>query len=394
MIAPRWRKVVRDATTHLPRTLLVACAIATSLGGAGTILTSWALVRRATQEGYLASNPAAATLRFEPPAQRAAGRDTRIGAPVAPGAALLARVRAVPGVRDAQWRRTANGPVLVQGSWRPALLFATDAPSTQRIGLLQGAGGRWPPPHGTIALERSSLDVAGSYVGDTIALTASDGTTRPAMVSALVRDVSLAPGWMEHVVYLWASTATLAQLGFDATPNELQLTVSPEHPTRDDVRRVALAVRRMLDSAGVTVHDVDVPEPGEHIHAPQMDSLLLTQGAFGVLALLVGAFLVVNLMTAMLAQQGREIGVMKVLGGQPLQLTTMYMAFALGTGAVATALALPVAVTLGRRYAALRAEMLNFDVAPYGMPWWSVALVVAVGLLLPMAAAWFPVRRA
>lgn len=384
MIAPRWCKVVRDATTHLPRTLLVALAIATSLAGAGTILTSWALVRRATREGYLASQPAAATLRFDVPA---AARGT-------PGDALLERVRAVPGVRNAQWRHTINRPVFVQGSWRPAILFATDAPHEQRIGVLRGAGGQWPPPLGTIAIERSSLEMAGSFVGDSLSLTTSAGATRQAPVSALVRDVSLAPGWMEHVVYLWASTATLDRLGLDAAPNELQLMVSDGHATRDDVRRVTRTVRSVLDSAGVSVHDVDVPEPGEHIHAPQMDSLLLTQGAFGVLALLVGAFLVVNLMTAMLAQQGREIGVMKVLGGEPMQLTVMYLTFAAGTGAVATALALPATLILGRRYAALRAEMLNFDVTAYAMPWWSIAMVVAVGLLLPMAAAWFPVRRA
>ena len=384
MIAPRWRKVVRDATTHLPRTLLVAVAIATSLAGAGSILTSWALVRRATQEGYLAANPAAATLHIDVPDKVHGTADS----------ALLARVRAVPGVREAQWRRTISRPVFVQGSWRPALLFATDAPQAHRIGVLRGAGGQWPPTEGTIAIERSSLEVAGTFVGDTLTFATGATETRQAAVTALVRDVSLAPGWMEHVVYLWASAATLAQLGFETTPNELQLTVTDVHATRVDVRRVALAVRRVLDAAAVTVLDVDVPEPGEHIHAAQMDSLLVTQGAFGVLALLVGAFLVVNLMTAVLAQQGREIGVMKVLGGDHMQLTAMYMVFALGTGVVATTLALPFTLILGRRYAALRAEMLNFDVAPYAIPWWSIAMVVAVGLLLPMAAAWFPVRRA
>ena len=59
---------------------------------------------------------------------------------------------------------------------------------------------------------------------------------------------------------------------------------------------------KAIAGAGVPVTDVDVPEHGEHVHAAQMDSLLLTQGAFAVLSLIVGAFLVVNLMAAMLAR--------------------------------------------------------------------------------------------
>ena len=40
-----------------------------------------------------------------------------------------------------------------------------------------------------------------------------------------MRDVSLAPGWMEHVVYAYTTRATLAQLGLGAETNELQVRV-------------------------------------------------------------------------------------------------------------------------------------------------------------------------
>jgi putative ABC transport system permease protein len=386
MIAPRWAKVGRDLTVHLPRTVLVALAIAASLAGAGTILTSWALIRRTTHEGYLASNPAFATLRLAAAGNAAARPQV--------DSALLARLRQVPGVRQVQARRTTFLPLLVQGRWRPGVIFAADAPESLAIGTLAAVGGAWPPAEGTLAIERSSLGFSGTFLGDSVAVADSGAEPRLVPVSALVRDVSLAPGWMEHLVYAWATTRTLAQLGLDAAPNELQLTVTDRGATREQVRRVAAAAAQLVRAAGIPVAGVDVPEPGEHVHAAQMDSLMMTQGAFALMALLVGAFLIVNLMAAMLAAQGREIAVMKVLGGRHEQLTAMYLAFALFTGVLATALALPVAVALGRRYATFRAELLNFDVTPFGTPWWSVALLVLVGLLLPLAAAWFPVRRA
>ena len=45
-------------------------------------------------------------------------------------------------------------------------------------------------------------------------------------VSGVVRDVSQAPGWMEHVVSCYATPATLARLGAPAAFDELQLRVA------------------------------------------------------------------------------------------------------------------------------------------------------------------------
>src|SRR5512145_1204382 len=98
MLRPRWRKVLRDVWLHRSRTTLVILAIGAGIGGAGTVLDTWALVRRVTREQYLASNPASATLRTD-----------------SIDAALLALVRAVPGVREAQARRVVPGSVRIQG---------------------------------------------------------------------------------------------------------------------------------------------------------------------------------------------------------------------------------------------------------------------------------------
>lgn len=376
MLRPRWKKVWRDAWIHRARTLLVVLAIALGLVGSGSILNAWALIQRATREGYLGANPAAATLRTD-----------RVDA------ALLEAVGQVPGVRDAQARRTVMATMQVQGFWQPAMLFAMPDFSTARIGTPKSLSGAWPPADGTVIVEHSSVDFSGVRVGATVQLVASDGPAVPLGVTGIVRDVTLAPGWMEHVVYGFVTPATLAQLGAPSTLNELQIVVSGAAASQDDVRRVAYAVKAMLERAGHPVSNVDVPVPGEHIHAAQMDSLLYTQGAFGVLALLVCGFLVVNLMAAMLGGQVREIGVMKTLGAEPSQLIRMYLAFAAALGVVSSLIALPASIAIGRRYGALKGELLNFVVSSYAIPWWVVVLQLALGVLLPVLAAWLPVRR-
>jgi putative ABC transport system permease protein len=372
----RWRKVVRDLWLHRSRTLVVALAIAVSLAGAGTILNTWALVERATREGFDASNPPAATLWTD-----------------AVDDGLLEAIRAHPAVADAQARRTSAVAIQVQGSYRAALLFATADFPDVRIGRLQPEVGAWPPVDGAIVIERSSVEFAGTSIGEPVRLVAGSGDAAALPVTGIVRDVGLAPGWMEHVVYGFVTPATLASLGLPSTPNEVRIVVRDHAATRDDVRRIVGELRTLIEKAGHPVTDVDVPVPGEHIHAAQMDSLLYTQGAFGLLALVVSALLIVNLIAAMLAGQVREIGVMKTLGGGLGQLGGMYLATAMVLGLLATAVAVPASVLVGREYAALKAELLNFPVHDVAIPWWAVALQIIVGLSLPVIAAALPVVR-
>ncbi|HEX9165813.1 MAG TPA: FtsX-like permease family protein [Gemmatimonadales bacterium] len=376
MPSPRWRKVLRDVWHHKARTLLVVLAIAIGIVGAGAVLNTWSLLRRVTSEGYLATNPASATLRTD-------SIDT----------ALLEQVRAMPGIEAAEARRTVVGAAMTQGSWRTAILFAADDFSAARIGRIAAESGQWPPAEGMLTIERSSLEFSGAGLGDAVPVRVGDGPETPLRVSGVARDAGLAPGWMEHVVYGFISPATLARLGLPATLNQLLITVADRSQDRESVRTTAYRVKVLVESTGRTVSDVDVPEPGEHVHAAQINSLLYTQGAFGVLALLLSGFLVINLMAAMLTGQVREIGVMKTLGARPGQLAGMYLVLAFVLGLVACLIALPVAARLGHWYADFSASLLNFDTTGFRIPLWSLAVQLAVGTLLPVAAAAVPVIR-
>lgn len=380
MLDPRWRKVLRDLGQHRARSALVVIALSLGLAAAGAILNTWALVQRATQEGYVASLPASATFSLE-----------RVEA-LTP--ALLDTLRAHPEIAAWRARRVMSAAVQGPGPWRNALLYAVDDFVSRDLGQLSLEGGGTPPRDGELLIERSSLDFSGLVVGDDVQIKVGTREAQTARITAVLRDVSQAPGWMEHLVYLYTTPATLARLGVPPGINELQFRVRDAATPRAEVRRIAAAVQAELEAAGLRVLALDVPEPGQHIHAAQMDSLMLTQGAFGLLALLVCALLIVNLFGALLAGQARQIGVMKVLGAQAPQLGAMYALLALLLGLAASLIALPVAWIVGRRYATFKADLLNFPLDGIGLPAWPLVLQLAVGLLLPVLAAAWPVRRA
>jgi putative ABC transport system permease protein len=369
-IAPRWRKVLRDARLNKARMALVVLAIALGMVAAGALLDAWALVRRVTLETYAATHPASASLTLD-----GAVDDT-----------LLAQVRALPAIAAARVRGHASATLQSDGTRHAAELFALDDFSQREIAAVDVARGAWPPRDGEIAIEKSSLDYAGISLGASVEV--KRGAARQRLqVGGVAHDVGLPPGWMDHVVYGFVTPSTLATLGVAPARNELQFVVRDGRPERDAVRRVAAEVKALLERNGVAVSRVDVPVPGQHPHAGQMDSLMFTQGAFGVLTLLAVSFLIVNLITAMLAGQARQIGVMKALGGSARQIAALYLAFALLLGIAASVLALPGALAIGRSYAALKADMLNFSTDGYAVPWWAIALQIAVGCLLPVLAA-------
>jgi putative ABC transport system permease protein len=376
MLDRRWRKMLRDAWLHKARTLLVVVAVAIGLTAAGALLDAWALVQRVTETTYVGSLPPAATLRLD-----------RVDAD------LLGAIRALPAVAEVRARRTAMASAQSGATSRRAVLYALDDFTRSDIGRLQSEMGAWPPRDGEIIIERSSLEFSGASVGDSLLLGITDSTPKSLPVAGVVRDVGLAPGWMENLVYGFVTAATLEQLGAPADFNEVQFRVRDANADRAAVRRVAQDVKTLAEKQGRRVLNVDVPVPGEHIHAAQMDSLMLTQGAFGLLALLACALLVVNLVAAMLAGQVREIGIMKSIGAGSAQIAQMYFGFAAALGLVATVISLPLALVIGREYARFKVDMLNFPLAGQSIPAWTMALQVAIGIAIPIAAAAFPVVR-
>jgi putative ABC transport system permease protein len=373
--APRWRKVARDLWRHKARTALVVLAIVVGIVGAGAVLDTWSLLRGVTRSEFRQSRPASATLRTS-------GVD----------AALLACARGVPGVADAEARRTVMASAQVEGGWRTAVLYARDDFRGSDIGVVAPEDGAWPPGDGAIVVERSSVDFAKTGIGSTLTVQVGGGEAVALPVTGIARDVGLAPGWMEHVVYAFVTPATLARLGAPSSMDELQLVVAGAGD-RDDVRRVAYRVKSAVEAAGHPVSRVEVPVPGRHVHAGQIDSLLFTQGAFGLLALLLSGLLVVNLVSAMLAGQVREIGVMKAIGARAPQLAGMYLGLALVLGLVACAVGIPIAALIGRAYAQFTADLLNFSLAGAHVPPWVLLAELGVGTLLPVAAAAVPVVR-
>lgn len=373
----RFRKIVRDFWQERTRSVLVVAAIALGIAAFFAVLSSFAILNRELNLGYLATNPASATIRVD-----------------AVDDAMLNAVAAAPGVAVVEARRAVSGRLKAgPAQWRNLVLFVVRDYADIKVSTIIHETGAWPPGKGEILIERDAFQVAKARIGDTVLVKLPQSEPQSLRVTGGVHDVGQAQARMENSVYGYITLETLALLGESPSLDQLKILVSKDRFDQAHIAEVTESVKRVVEAQGHTVRRVDIPDPGKHPHADLMGMLLLTISSFGLLVLSLSGVLVVNLLTALMASQVRQIGMMKAIGGTRAQIAQIYFGQALLLGASAVVVALPFGVLGGRLLCLYLSRFLNFDMTSFAVPAWVYLLVAAVGLLTPLLAASYPVLK-
>ncbi|MBN2821568.1 MAG: FtsX-like permease family protein [Coriobacteriia bacterium] len=379
MVAPRWRKVGRDLSTHRFRTALVAVSIAIGIFAVGVVMGGREILVREFDADYAQAVAAGATYYtgpFDDEVVRRAGDRAEVS--------------------RAQGRHETTLRYRWRGSDDPATLSIVAMRDYADIAvqkILPEGDLQWPIDRGEIVLEGSALQVGEYRVGDVLEVETADGTKVPLEVVGFAHDLNAVPAQFVGAETGYVAFETLSDLEEPEYYNSLLITFEQEDISREDASRLAADIRSdVLEARGVAVFGTSVPEPGSHFLGDIFKAVSLLLLALGVLSLALSGFLVVNTVSAIMAQQVRQIGIMKALGGRTGQLTRMYLVTVAAYGALAVVLGLPSAALAGRYFTEFAADILNFNVTSYVPPAWVTVLEVSVGLVVPLLAAIIPIR--
>ncbi len=375
MISVRWRKVVRDLWLNKARTLLAVLAIAIGIFGVGTVLTGYSILTHEINANFLGTNPASAILYTD-------NADDK----------LAAAVESLPGVANAEPRRVVTARILVgPGDWRRLLLFVIDDFNNLRVSTFKPEQGDWPPADREILIERSALPLIKKQIGDMVIIqTPDNGQNHELRVSGIVHDPGQSPGAVDNIAYGYITLNTLEWLNETRALNELRI-VTAQKADIPQITKIAYQVRDVMEERGYKVSRMEIPNAGKHPHSDQMDSLLFLLEAFGVLALVLSSILVASTISALLAQQTRQIGVMKVIGARTYQIAGLYFGSVLLLGVAGLLIGIPAGMWAGRAFAAFTAKILNFNITSDFIPHWVFVVQILIGLSVPLLAAAFPV---
>src|SRR4051794_38985033 len=309
-------------------------------------------------------------------------------------AALLDRVRAVPGVRAAEPEIQAGNTMVVDPQTGQPLSNG-GAPglgvnySDSTLSTLVVREGRGPHGPGEIAVDRATFRDAHLRLGDEATVLVSGKPARFRVVGVMTLGSSDNVG---------GATLTI----FD-TPTAQQLLLSPDRLTQisvaadSGVSQAELAARvRTVTGAGTDV------VTGKQLAKESSDSI--KQGlsffntfllAFGFIALFVGAFIISNTFSMLIGQRVRELALLRALGAARKQVTRSVLGEALAVGVLGSTVGLGLGVLVA---AGLKAVIAGVGVdIPSGsivfLPR-TVILGYAVGVLVTTASALLPALKA
>jgi putative ABC transport system permease protein len=371
MIPARWSKVLKDLWQNKLRAVLIVLSIAVGLFAVGTILSTRAILSTEMARSYAAIRPSGGIVRTWQPFDED----------------FVVAMGKTPGVADIDARRALD--VRAQtgtGDWRSLRLFAVADYDAMRVDLIRPVSGAWPPPDRSALIERSALPLLGLMEGETLLVETAVGQQRALVVAGVAHDMVQVPAQFDGTPYAYVSLDTIEWLGEPYGFNELHIVAADP----DNAQQVVNAIKTKAEKSGYIIPVSLAAEPGQLPLDDILQAVLVLMGALGLLSLFLSAFLIINTVSALLAQQKQQIGVMKALGASNGQLLAMYLALVEAYGVLALVLAIPASVVGARELSRFVAALFNFDLP--GMPVMGTAVFtqIAIGLLVPLLASLFP----
>lgn len=381
----RWRYAWRDLWHHKTRTLLVVISIAVGVFAFASILGTVTTLNRELPLKYAAIAPASAIIHSAPFDDAMVESVQRM--PVVAKAEGRLRLR----VRFYQESAAQSRSFLEQEEWHDLELLLHENYTTNAINIIAPYEGAWPPPDRQLLIERNSLFLTDRQVGESLMIETPTGVKRTLPIVGLTHDMNQPPAQITGVPYAYVSCDTVEWLGYPCRYNELQIVVSEEQTDQAYITSVADAVADKFEDAGYTVFWTEVPKPNYHFAQDFLPTIQLILGILGTLALILSGFLVFNVITAILTQQTRQIGVMKAIGAQSGQVTALYLRLVFAFGLCALIFAVPLGILGGTVFARFIAGQLNFDLNGVTFSPGVLALEFGIGLLVPVLAALVPI---
>ncbi|MDQ3898438.1 MAG: FtsX-like permease family protein [Actinomycetota bacterium] len=249
--------------------------------------------------------------------------------------------------------------------------------------------GREPRADGEVVVDRATARRAHFTVGDTVTVLTKSGPQAVTVVGVAAFGNVDSPGGASYA--LFTEQAARARLGEVGKVDAVKVVAS------DGVSQEELAgrIRRVLPPGTEVLTGAQITAEDQSTIKDQMgffNTFLIT---FALVALFVGAFIIYNTFSILVAQRGKETALLRALGASRRQVLGSVLFEAVVVGALASTVGLAAGVGVAGMLKALFAG-LGIDIPAGGVVLTSSAVVVSLiaGIGVSVASAVFPARKA
>ena len=376
-MSSRWKKILADFWGNKSRTVLTIITIAVGVLAVGFNTNLGLYMAESMDSDYLSASPSEATVYAGPLDDD-----------------MVKIAREVPGVDAVEGRRSVSAKVVRTDEKQISIQFtAVEDPAHTTLNQLKPALGETslPPLGEKQIIVDASAQSLGYKLGDKIVVELGNGKHRELTFAGYMHDVTGFPFGFTQTIDAFVTPKTLDWLGGSPNYDSLAISVAEKQTDQEHVTKIAQAVADRVERAGATIFFVSVYQPGHHFAYSISNGVFFILTVLGYMTVFLSGFLIVNTITALMAQQTRQIGIMKAVGGGNSQVFVMYVVLILSFGLVALAIAVPLANSLAKTFGAGMAQYLNFHPAPYVGYRSSYIQQIIVAVVVPLLAAALPI---
>jgi putative ABC transport system permease protein len=403
MLDTRIKKIWRDLSERKGRTCLTLLGMIIGLWGVNSVAVAWLVLNQDLAENFLSTNPPAIVMSLD-----------------GDGPLDMADLVNVEGVQELENRPViATRMELNPDQFIPTILWVVEDFSSIRIAKFGVESGTFPPPQGSMVVERNSKLLANYLLAVPAIATRGNhdpATVRPpgerariddapvriklpngleamAQVTGSIHDPALPPSVQEQMLYAYVSRETADAWTDGGFRERLIVTPAVGYESDAALRQTAGRLKERLQALGYSAYDTAYPSTTRHVHQFQIDSVLYLLSGLGVLSLMMSTVLVLNLINGILTQQVRQIGIFRAIGASTGKVAAIYMVGMLLLGLLASLVAIPLAIKSGYAISYFLAAFMNFNLLTTELPLSFTAGLFALGLLFPVLAALAPILR-
>ncbi|MBQ1041374.1 MULTISPECIES: ABC transporter permease [unclassified Micromonospora] len=309
-------------------------------------------------------------------------------------ASVLDRIKAVPGVADAEGVVAADGARMIGSNGKVVTSFGPPQLGQNWLGesdLVEIREGRAPQADDEIVINTALAEAGKVKVGDRVGVL----TLAPKKEFTLVGVFGYSGGRDSiggaNEVYFTTPVAQQLMLGKpDVFSNVSVQAADGTTPAalRDELART-LGADYQVKTGEQLAADASA---GLKEGLSFFNKILL---GFAAVALLVGTFLILNTFSIIVAQRTRELALMRAIGASGKQVIGSVVLEALAVGLIASVLGLAAGIGVGALLAYLFGQLAGgLTLAGLGVPASAVIGAFAVGMLITVIAALLPALRA
>ncbi|MFF9146273.1 ABC transporter permease [Streptomyces sp. NPDC014861] len=315
------------------------------------------------------------------------------GRPEALPASVVADVRAVKGVAEAQGSVTSMGVTVVDEnnknvgptSGAPTIAVNWSPYELRSVRLAEGREPRGPTD---VVVDRGTADKHGLKVGAPLRTISATGD-HTAKISGIVEFKVTNPG--ATVVYFDTATAQRRLLGAEGLFT--QVMVEGEPGVADTTLKADVAAA-LGDGYGLQTA-AEAADAGREDVAGFLDVMKYAMLGFAGIAFLVGIFLIVNTFSMLVAQRTREIGLLRAIGSSRKQINRSVLVEAVLLGVIGSVAGVAAGVGLAVGLMKLMSSMgMDLSTRDLTVAWTTPVVGLALGVFVTVLAAYVPARRA